>query len=342
MNKYLISIENRKIYGVPKAIAIDRILFDEYNPRISMHRDSTITDTGCRYLKQNNIEYALKIQPSFYPLKRAIIENGGTLVPIWVIKKQNNYIAIEGNTRLIIYKEIFKETNDSSYKNINAIVLDIEANKITESIKNFVRLTCHLHGQTQWDKYEQAKYLFMLYYNNSYPISKLSKVTKLSEKEIREDIKAFEIMSAQFMPTYGEGDPASVHKYSYFKEYVKDRKLLNVMDSRGFKEKEFSDWVGKDKFNKAQNVRKLRNILTNDESTKMFLEKDYDRAIEILKDVIPHKSDKLYIIIDDLIERIKNIKLSEIKELNSKKASKKRKLIENLDREIQFLLKRIK
>jgi len=340
--RYVISIENCKIHGIPKSIEINKIYFDEYNPRISMYRDSSIADTGCKGLNQNNIEYALKIQPSFLSLKRSILENGGAIVPIWVINDKNNYIVIEGNTRLIIYKEIYKETNDQSYEKINAIVLDINASKITESIKNFIRLTCHLHGQTQWDKYEQAKYLYMLYYHNSYPTSKLSKITKLNEKDIKEDIKAFEIMSTQFMPKYGEGDPASVHKYSYFKEYVKDKKLLNVMENKGYDEKDFANWVGNDKFVKAQDVRKLRNILNDDEARGAFIEKDYDRAIEILKDVIPQKSDKLYILIDDLIDRIKKIKLSEIEELNSEKGEKRRKLIENLNKEVNFLLKRIK
>lgn len=320
-----------------KTIPVKEILFDEDNPRISLFKDSELTTTGNR-LSQDNIAFALRAQPSYSSLKRAIYENHGAMVPIWVVKEKNHYVVIEGNTRLFIYKELVKE-EDARFETINCMLLDLNMHDIDNEIKDFIRLTCHLKGTTEWDKYEQAKYLYTLYYVNKYPIKTLAQRTKLSSTEIQQDIKAYEIMSNQFFPKYGS-DPNSVHKYSYFKEYVKDKKLQIAMESNSFNDSDFSNWVGQGKFEKAIEIRKLKEILNHTDACARFIEKDFDRAMDILKDVIPQKSEKLYILIDDMIKRLGSINVDELEELKQNK-SKKRKLLLDLYKKLNGIIGRI-
>lgn len=319
-----------------KTIPVKEILFDEDNPRISLFKDSELTTTG-NGLSQESIAVALMAQPSYSSLKRAIYENHGAMVPIWVVKEKNHYVVIEGNTRLFIYKDILDKEDDSRFETINCMLLDLNMHDIDNEIKDFIRLTCHLKGTTEWDKYEQAKYLYTLYYINKYPIKTLAQRTKLSSTEIQQDIKAYEIMAKQFFPKY-ESDPNSVHKYSYFKEYVKDKKLQIAMESNSFNDSDFSNWVGEGKFEKAIEIRKLKEVLNNTDACKRFIEKDFDRAMDILKDVIPQKSEKLYILIDDMVKRLGAITYDEINELKQKN-SQKRKLLLDLDKKVNGIIK---
>ena len=78
-------------------------------------------------------------------------------------------------------------------------------------------------------------------------------------------------------------------------------------------------------------------MLNNPESCKRFIEKDFDRAMEVLKDVIPQKSDKLYILIDDMIKRLGGVSLNDIIELKNKD-SKKRKLIFALQKKLNEII----
>jgi hypothetical protein len=329
-----IPMGDKKIRGIPQSIPIDKLFFDEFNPRISLYRDSERMGSGEHVLTQAQIEYALKAQRSYLGLLSAIRESKGAMVPIWVYPiDDGHYVVIEGNTRLIIYKKLSDDPEiGGHFKKMNCIVLPAGLN---DEEKDFVRLTSHLRGHTDWDRYEQAKYLYQLYYTYSYPIRDLSAKTKLNPKEIKEDIEAYKIMEEQFRPKYEE-DPAFVHKFSYFKEYVKNQKLRGIMSNEGYDESDFCDWVGKEKFVRALDIRKLKDVLENEKSREKFLEKDYERALEVLQTVIPERSQKMYMVMEELCDRIDKIGYGEIREIRTKDA--KKKVIQKLHAKISELL----
>ncbi len=338
MEKLKIPMGEYKVSAYAKKIPIKHIFFDEDNPRISLAKDSERSNSG-KSLTQEDLHFVLMTNPSYASLRRSIYEGRGAMVPIWVMKgkKENSYLVIEGNTRLAIYRELFDTENNPDFEEINCWVLDLSIDKVNDEIKDFIRLTCHLQGVTEWDKYEQAKYLYILYNNKQYPIKTLSNRTKLTPYEIYQDIKAYKIMTDQFLTKF-QDDPSNVHKYSYFKEYVKDKKLLAVMEKNNYTDSDFSDWVGSGKFDKAVDVRKLKDVLSNQMAREKFIEKDFDRAMDILKDIIPEKSDKLYKLINDIIDRLGNdVGLDELEELRNSK-SKKRKILLDLRDKINKIL----
>lgn len=307
----VVPIEGKKITVSPTKVKVNEVLFDELNPRISLMRDSYLSEMKKEAFDQKLIEFALKAQPSFSELKESIRHNKGALVPIWVYPNNGKYVVIEGNTRLLIYKMLKEEEDTTDYDTINCFILPQE---IEEEDKDFIRLTSHLNGHTDWDKYEQAKYLFSLYNEHKYPIKHLAKKTKLSPEEIRQDIESFEIMSTQFYQKYGQ-DKAYIHRFSYFKEFVKDKKLRNLMEDLKLDTKDFCEWIGERKIEKAMDVRKLRQVLELDKSRQVFLNKDLDRAIEILRDLAPEKADKLYSLMQQLNEMLDDVSFQEATEV---------------------------
>ncbi len=332
-----IPIKGKKVVGKTQKIKIDLIEYDEFNPRISMSRDSEIIGSGAQGLSQKTIEFFLKAQPAYIELKNAIRNSGGATIPIWIYPiGSRKYKVIEGNTRLAIHKELEKDEDEedakTKYGEINCIVLP---EKLDEELKDYIRLVCHLRGHTDWDVYERAKYLNNLYNEEKYPAEELAKITKLSATDILQDIEAYKIMDVQFKKKYGEFE--IVHKFSYFREFVKNKKLRYTMEFLNLTTDDFCDWIGNKKLNRAMDVRKLNDILTEPSSRETFIKKDLDRAINVLRTVIPEKSERVYMLMADLNKKIDKIEFVDIEDISSKK-SKKRKVIFELYSKLKKLL----
>jgi len=328
-----IPIDGKIVRGIAQKIPISKIELDPDNPRISMGIDSAKIGEGKKYFSQAEIIFMLRAQPSYQGLNNSIKHAGGATVSIWVYPiNKDKYQVIEGNTRLLVHKDLSDGEDGEKYKAINCTVLP---STIKESDKDWLRLISHLHGHTDWDRYERAKYLYSLKVNDLYPLAKLEKVTKLSKTEILEDIEAYTIMDKQFRPKYL--DNTFIHKFSYFKEFVKNKKLQYTMAEKKLDVADFCDWVGQRKIDRAMDVRKLDNVLKEPAALKIFLKQDLDRALDILKDLVPERSEKIYIIMADLTEKIGKIEWADIMEIKKKK-SNKRKVIEALFSKLKGLL----
>lgn len=330
-----VPISGKKIKADLKEIEIVKLRYDQFNPRISLARDTHMGTLYKKEFPQDHIELALKGTPSFQELKISMMKGGGAMNPLWVFPEGDHFIVVEGNTRLAAYRDILRqEPLNTSFEKVNCYVLPF---KVNDETKNFIRLTAHLHGQEDWDKYEQAKYLFILYEKENYPISMLADMTKLKRSDIEQDIEAFKIMNDEFYPKYGKYDKSFVHRFSYFKEYMKDKKLQILMKSLKMDSKTFCDWVGKGKFVKAQDVRKIRDILSDKSTREVFVKKDFESAMEELRNVQPEKAIKLFKLINQSEECIKNLTVSEIDEI--KKDKKKMKILVEFSKRLQNLIR---
>ena len=271
MNELIIPIDGRDTKIILKQIEITELILDEFNPRISFFRDNQVTDT----LTEDQIVYGLtnRKPEAFRKLKDSIHNNKGIVNPIWVEPLGNKYKVIEGNTRVVIYRFIHKEEPyEERWKKILCYVFPFE---IKDQEKNFIRLQSHLRGSTEWDAYEKAKYLYKLWDEDGWSTSRLEMQTKISEKEIKTNIEAYRIMEQQYLPSHRD-DPNEVSKFSYFVEYAKDQKLQNLMNQNSLDINNFCDWVAnKEKIPTAPDVRRLRDILENDDIRKAFIEKGF-------------------------------------------------------------------
>jgi hypothetical protein len=226
MDKLTIPIDGRETTLELEHIELDKLKLDELNPRIGFFRDNQVNEE----LSEDQIIFALtnKKPEAFRKLKDSIHNNKGIVYPIWVEHlKGGDYMIIEGNTRLVIYRQLHEEEPyEETWKRILSYVLPYE---ISEEQKNFIRLQSHLRGTTEWDAYEKAKYLYKLWQEDGWSVSRLEKQTKMTEKQIKENIEAYRIMEEQYLPIHGD-DPNEVSKFSYFVEYVKDKILQRLME----------------------------------------------------------------------------------------------------------------
>ncbi len=330
MNKLIIPIDGRETIIRLEQVEIDKLELDELNPRISFFRDNQVTDS----LTRDKIIFALtnKKPEAFRKLRDSIHNNKGIVYPIWIepIKDERykKYKVIEGNTRVVIYQQLHQEEpNENKWK---TILCNILPHEIDEEQKNFIRLQSHLRGTTEWDAYEKAKYLYKLWQEDGWSINRLEKQTKMTEKQIKENIEAYRIMEEQYLSVHTD-DPNEVSKFSYFVEYIKDNKLQKLMQKNAKNIKDFCDWVAdKEKIPTGQDVRKLRDIFNNEDTKNAFITKGFDVAMQILEFKKPYLVSSFYKSIEGVIEGLKEISAQELDEIITEDNSEKENMIKEL------------
>lgn len=310
-------------------IEINKIFLDQDNPRIGFYRDAQPFSD----FTQEHITHALsnKNPDAYSKLKENIEINEGIVNPIWVEPKQDGtYLVLEGNTRLLIYRELSeKYITKDVYKKILCRVLP---QKISDDQRNFIKLEAHLRGTTPWDAYEKARYLFYLWNQEGYSKEQLAKRTKLTTDEITQFIDAFKDMEQQYLPKYT--DPSEVLKFSFFMEYEKNKKLKREMERNALTLSDFCEWVGERKIPKAQDVRELRHLIENEESRKVFIKDGFEYAQEILGTIKPEIISPLFQNIEKIIEDLKGLSNYEIVQMQDGDQPMKKQMILDLRKEV--------
>lgn len=303
MNEIIIPINGKQTKIRLDCIEINRIELDEFNPRISFFRDNQPKEN----LSNEEICYALinKKPEAFKKLRDSIQNNQGIVTPIWVEPlTTEKYMVIEGNTRLVIYRNLnADEPYNQIWQKIQCYILPAA---ISDEQKNFIRLQSHLRGTTDWDAYEKAKYLYKLWEEEGWSINRLEKQTKMTEKQIKENIDAYQMMEELYLPKHGN-DPNEVSKFSYFVEYIKDKSLQKLIERHFEGKVDFCEWVAnKEKLPTGQDVRKLKNILEVEESRSVFRNSNFESAIEILELKRPNLFSNFYKSVDIVIDGLKD------------------------------------
>jgi hypothetical protein len=231
-----------------------------------------------------------------------------------------------------------EEPHESAWEKILCYVLPTD---IDEGQKNFIRLQSHLRGTTEWDAYEKAKYLYKLWSDDGWAISRLEKQTKLSVKTIKENIEAYQLMEEQYLPKHGD-DPNETTKFSYFVEYVKDKKLQKLMEKHSKGVSDFCEWVAdKEMIPTGQDVRKLRDIFESDKSREKYINKGFDAAMRIIEVQKPDLVSSFFKDIANVTEGLKDINANEIDEIISEKNGEKERMIKELGKWTQKIIKMI-
>ncbi|MBU1102477.1 hypothetical protein KJ853_02360, partial [Patescibacteria group bacterium] len=206
--------------------------------------------------------------------------------------------------------------------------------------KNFIRLLQHLRGANDWEVYERARMLYILWGKKGYTEEELQSQTKLSKNEIRKWKIAYENMTNQFLPEYGSQADA-LNKFSYFVEY-ENPKIKQGMEDVGLSIKDFCKWIGTGEIKRAQDVRNLRKIFENEKAKEMIVQCGYRCAIDELSVARPGFSSRLFEAVEEVIEGLKNMHRFEEEEIIEGENPQRRKLLKNLHCALDKLVKQFK
>ena len=313
MGTLTVNLEGTPVVVTQGRVELAKLLLDQENPRIGLYRDSQPKAT----LQEADIRHAIRNRsPHAYSKLRDSIEiNGAIINPIWIGPEETGrHLVIEGNTRVLIYRELAeKYPADDKWKAIPANILPIG---IQESQLNFIRLEAHLRGVTEWDAYERARYLYILSEDEGYSVPRLEQLTRLDARKIEIEIQAFRDMADTYHQRFPD-DPYEAQKFSYFVEYESSPRTQRNMRAREKTIEDFCEWVGEARLPKAENVRRLPDILENDGAMANFVNDGFERAIAYLALAKPDIVSPLFRRIEEVIDGLRNMPFYEVEGIRS-------------------------
>ena len=302
-------------------LSVSDLILDIDNPRIA----ELLSRGGIS--KENISPEAIALalgasEESYENLKNSIKENDGIINPIIVLKKEEQYLVVEGNTRVQIYKKFLSDGIPGSWETIPAIVYT----NISEDEIHAIRLQAHLIGTREWTPFAQAKYVHTLYYQNKMSLSKIVDFCGGKKARIEQLIKAYDDVENYYRPMCADDTQPDIRNFSSFIELQRPA-IQHFMDASGITKKDFVQWVIDNKFDRQEHVRRLPEIWKSKEARQAFLNEGSDTAIKILnveeysdKELNGVSYEKLAIA---LANKLIDIKASEIRDMRQGRLTQK-------------------
>ena len=264
-----------------KNLSIDLVELDKANPRIKQYLEIYGDN-----ISSAQIALALSYSgngdnsTSYQTLRESIKVSQGIIHPIVVnLDADGTYVVIEGNTRLQIYKEFYKQDNDPIWAEIPSLVYD----NLTEEEKHKIRLQSHLVGPREWDAYSKAKYLYELSEIHYLPMDSIISMCGGKKPEIMKAIDAYKCMKTYYEPQVeAMGYDKDIKEYSKFAEYVKNLRAKQALSLKGYSDEDFAKWVINGNIDNAMKVRSIPAIFANNEALEVFLKKNLTEAEKLL------------------------------------------------------------
>lgn len=227
------------------------------------------------YLENPRVQYILsdyKTQPtqeevekelwglnSTKDLYQDIQSNKGVIDPI--IIKGN--IVLEGNSRLCACRKLHRDAKTNEEKENWRFISAIQLPDYVTDKQIFQLLgTYHIRGKAKWRTFEKAGYVYRMKSQFGMSVDQISKDIGESENEIEQMIDSYLTMK--------NGDIKDIEKFSYFKEFYKNRELKKMRDLNPLLVKEFINWVKEDRIPRAEAVRDLPKILNDKKAKSLF------------------------------------------------------------------------
>ena len=305
---------------------VNQIEFDKDNPRIK----KALEKFGTR-LTAERISFALTTAgtadtgaSSYASLRDSIRAARGITVPITVIRQQDSYTCIDGNTRLAIYKEFAKNGEAGDWSCIKTIVRENATRRDIERI----RVSAHLVGAREWPPYEKARYLHYLRSQQFMDYGEMIQLCGGNRVDIERQIDAYHDMNDLYRDVVDD-QAFKIDRFSGFVELQKHG-IKDAIWKSGLDLRHFGEWIRDGQIVRLRDVRQLPKVLGDPESKKTFLEGG-PRSIEAAIDLLRHrarsattdsdttlKSASIYQLAETLARRIDELPYSEVRALKTK------------------------
>lgn len=331
---------------------ISLIRLDIDNPRIKNYLDNypkeEITSAHIA-LALSNSSNTQDATTSYTSLRDSIKKCGGIIHPIIVsLEEDGTYVAIEGNTRLQIYKEFQKNDSSGLWDRIPAIVYD----RLGNEKKHEIRLQSHLVGPRAWDPYSKAKYLWQLSEVEHMPLNTIISLCGGGKTEIQRSIAAYQYMETYYRPYVSSkrNRRFDIREFSKFHEFQNNAIQYSIRKA-GFDLSIFAEWVAEGNIDTAQRVRILPKVLANDEARAKFLHTNLGEAEKIIFAAELDSADlskyPYYVLVAQLYKKLilSEPSISEIKRLatdDSSEASERVYHLQSLESQLNIILENIR
>ena len=256
-----ITIGKKEYLVEEKQINQQELMFYVENPRVY----SALRENGNENPTQEEIEIKMRSMEHVKALRYQIEQNGGLIEALIVVKRNDDYVVLEGNSRLAAYR-ILAEKDPIRWQKVRCNVLP---ETITESEIFTLLGTLHLVKKKDWTVYEQAAYVYRQYEVNNLPMDTLAKNVGLSSATVKKYINVYKFM-------VGNNDNVQ-SRWNYYEQYVTSTAIKEYRDKFPEMDEQIVTQI------KAGEIKEARDI--RDKLAKIAKAKDKTSA-KIMRDII--------------------------------------------------------
>ena len=214
------------------------LLFYEENPRVySALRADRSTPT------QEVIEDKMTSMDHVKQLRLSIEQNGGLIDPLMVVKRNDEYIVLEGNSRLAAYR-LLAAKDPVKWQKVRACILPEE---ITDGDIFTLLGQYNLVGRKDWSVFEHAAYLHRQKESTGIATDILAKNVGLTKGKVDAYLKVYSFML--------EHDDLRPDRWSYYEEYLKNRGINKYRETHPQMDEVFVRQVKTEQIKQAMDVR---------------------------------------------------------------------------------------
>lgn len=214
------------------------LLFYEENPRVysALRADGSAPT-------QEVIEEKMTSMDHVKQLRLSIEQNGGLIDPLMVVKRSDEYIVLEGNSRLAAYR-LLAAKDPVKWQKVRVCILpeEITAGDIFTLLGQY-----HLVGRKDWSVFEQAAYLHRQRESTGIATDILAKNVGLTEGKVSAYLKVY-----SFMLGHNDLRP---DRWSYYEEYLKNRGINKYRETYPQMDDTFVEQVKTEQIRQAMDVR---------------------------------------------------------------------------------------
>jgi hypothetical protein len=279
-------------------IPIEELRLDPTNPRVQFKLEAMNIPNPT----QEQLRELLWADDDVKRLMRSIKGNGGLIEAIIVSGKDGT--VLEGNCRLTCFFKLRDdpEAKDSSlWKKIRARILPPD---VTREMVDVLLGELHVAGKNKWSPFEQAAHLYRMNKQKGFSEQALAEMYRESKTYISAKIRAYRLMAETFVETAKERKQELKDlpgKWSWFDEFFKKVRPSGpgrenpdrIYDGPQLEEK-FSQWVLDGKLPKAEDVRKLPDILTDKKAVNLLETAHVNKAFDYIAARKPAVGSKLW------------------------------------------------
>lgn len=266
------------------SLPVDSLELDRENPRIAKAIEYYGEDINAEAMALALKGSSDEIGTSFTSLRDSIKAYGGIISPVIVNRSaERKMTVIEGNTRLLIYREFFKQNAKGNWNKIPAMVYE----QMNPQQIHSIRLQAHLVGPRNWDPYSKARYLHYLSTSEHLTTAQIVDYCGGNKREVNNYIAAFMDMEQYYRPLVG--DSFDVSRFSAFVE-LQQKSIESTLIKHNLTKSDFAEWIKDNKFGPLQNIRKLPRVLNDPKAKEVFLAEDMEEAYRLLESKVDNNA----------------------------------------------------
>lgn len=224
------------------------LLFYLDNPRVY----SVLHENGHDNPTQTEIEEIMCSLDHVKSLKSQIMQNGGLIEPLIVVKRKDRYVVLEGNSRLAAYRILAK--NDPL--KWSRVLVQILPEDISDSDIFTLLGTFHLNPKKDWSKFEQAAYIY-----------RQKKELGCSDSALGKQVGISAITVKKYCEIYGlmvEHNDTHQSHWNMYEQYVQNKGIKQYRNTYPEMDSFFAKQVKTGEIVRAQDVRDILGKIASD------------------------------------------------------------------------------